>query len=187
MNNFQPLQRQSKVFMVIMLYNLTTLNFAFNWSCRTSAFIGNGQKFTTIYQELIKPIPVDPFGTRITATICTIISNTHMVRKIPLNGGLYEITDQYYQIWCCWVVWQRRWIVVLLPALFLTSGTGMVAGFSVFLSTHHLPSAVAHRTVHQTRKRNFPDIQYPLYILQLVDNLMVHVTDHLPHFYYCSC
>ncbi len=41
---------------------------------------------------------------------------------------------------------------------------------------------MAHRTVHPTRKRNFPDIQYPLYILQLVENLMVHVTDHLPHF-----
>ncbi|KAK0238214.1 hypothetical protein EDD85DRAFT_952383 [Armillaria nabsnona] len=106
MNSFQPLQRQSKVFMVIMLYNLTTLNFAFNWSCRTSAFTGSGQKFTTVYQELIKPIPVDPFGTRITASICTIISNSHM-------------------IWCCWVVWQRRWIVVLLPALFLTSGTAL--------------------------------------------------------------
>ncbi|PBL01748.1 hypothetical protein ARMGADRAFT_1005277, partial [Armillaria gallica] len=26
-------------------------------------------------------------------------------------------------IWCCWVVWQRRWIVILLPALLLTSGT----------------------------------------------------------------
>ncbi|PBK67632.1 hypothetical protein ARMSODRAFT_959268 [Armillaria solidipes] len=26
-------------------------------------------------------------------------------------------------IWCCWVVWQRRWIVILLPALFLISGT----------------------------------------------------------------
>ncbi len=60
MNSFQPIQRQSKVFMVIMLYNLTTLNFAFNWSCRTSAFIGNGPKFMTIYQELIKPIPVGP-------------------------------------------------------------------------------------------------------------------------------
>ncbi|SJL18478.1 uncharacterized protein ARMOST_22067 [Armillaria ostoyae] len=102
MNNFQPFQRQSKVFMVIMLYNLTTLNFAFNWSCRISAFIaGKGQTSMT---ELIKPIPVDPFGTRITASICTIISNSHM-------------------IWCCWVVWQRRWIVVLLPALFLISGT----------------------------------------------------------------
>ncbi|PBK95000.1 hypothetical protein ARMGADRAFT_1164510 [Armillaria gallica] len=74
--------------MVIMLYNLTTLNFAFNWSCRTSAFTGTGQKFATVYQELIKPVPVDPFGTRITASICNIISNSHM-------------------IWCCWVelVW----------------------------------------------------------------------------------
>ncbi|KAK0480806.1 hypothetical protein IW261DRAFT_1474701 [Armillaria novae-zelandiae] len=104
MNSFQPIRRQSKVFMVIMLYNLTTLNFAFNWSCRTSAFIGNGQTSLTVYQELIKPTPVDPFGTRITASMCTIISNSHM-------------------IWCCWMVWQRRWIVVLLPALVLISGT----------------------------------------------------------------
>ncbi len=96
MNNFQPFQRQSKVFMVIMLYNLTTLNFAFNWSSRTSAFTGSGQKFTTVYQELIKPVPVDPFGTRITASICNIISNSHMVREIPLNVGLYEMTDQYH-------------------------------------------------------------------------------------------
>ncbi|KAK0496178.1 hypothetical protein EDD18DRAFT_233586 [Armillaria luteobubalina] len=106
MNNSQPLHRQSKVFMVIMLYNLTTLHFAFNWSCRTSAFIGNGQTSMIVYQELIKPIPVDPFGTRITASICTIISNSHT-------------------IWCCWVVWLRRWSVVLLPALFLISGTGL--------------------------------------------------------------
>ncbi|KAK0219976.1 hypothetical protein IW262DRAFT_1461142 [Armillaria fumosa] len=106
MNNFQPLQRQSRAFMVIMLYILTTLNFAFNWSCRISAFIGNRQTSMAIYQEFIEPISVDPFGTRTTASMCNIISNSHM-------------------IWCCWVVWQRHWIVVLLPVLFLISGTGL--------------------------------------------------------------
>ncbi|KAK0192541.1 hypothetical protein F5146DRAFT_999719 [Armillaria mellea] len=101
---FQLIRRQSKVIMVIVLHNLTTLNFAFNWSCRTSAFVRNGQTSMTVYQELNKAILVDPFGTRITASMCTIISNSHT-------------------IWCCWVVWQRRWIVVVLPALFLISGT----------------------------------------------------------------
>ncbi len=79
--------------MVIMLYNLTTLNFMFNWSCQVSAFTRSGQKFTTVYQELIKLIPVDPFETHIMASICTIISNTHVVHEIPLNVSLYKMTD----------------------------------------------------------------------------------------------
>ncbi len=38
------------------------------------------------------------------------------------------------------MVWQRRWIVVLPPTLFLISGTGMVAKFSV---SSHRPTIYA--------------------------------------------
>ncbi|KAK0496173.1 hypothetical protein EDD18DRAFT_1169123 [Armillaria luteobubalina] len=106
MNSVQLYQRRSRAFMFILLYILISLNFALNWSCRISAFIGNRQTSMAIYQELIKPIPVDSLGAPITASICGIISNSHM-------------------IWCCWAVWKGRRIVVLLPALFLISATGL--------------------------------------------------------------
>ena len=92
-----------------------------------------------------------PHGTWISAQWRFIRDNWPVLSDLVLLGGLATALDcrsaasPFFNI----RNWYGSWI------------------FRFFLSTHHLPSAVARLTVYPTRKRNFPDIQYLLYILQL--------------------
>lgn len=42
-----------------------------------------------------------------------------------LTYELTESMESMIQIWRCWVVWQKRWIVVILPVLWTMAGVGM--------------------------------------------------------------
>ncbi|PBK89795.1 hypothetical protein ARMGADRAFT_1014955 [Armillaria gallica] len=90
--------RRTLVFVIILLHALITVNFAVNWSYVHSAFIGNGQSFWTVYLKFNGPVQAFFWESGITATIGTILADL-------------------YIIWCCWMVWGRRWLVVLLPIL----------------------------------------------------------------------
>ncbi|SJL08640.1 uncharacterized protein ARMOST_12007 [Armillaria ostoyae] len=93
--------RRSTIIIIILLYALTTFNFAVTWSYIRSAFIKNGQSFRTVYSRLNGPVF---WETCITATLGTILADSHI-------------------IWCCWMIWGRRWLFVLLPILSLISAT----------------------------------------------------------------
>ncbi|KAK0195991.1 hypothetical protein F5146DRAFT_1175821 [Armillaria mellea] len=102
-NKCWPKQR-ALVVIIILLYVLTTVNFAANWAFTCSAYIENGQSFWTVYSKLGGVNQAAYLETGIAASMATILSDS-------------------YIIWCCWTVWGRRWLVVLLPILSLISAT----------------------------------------------------------------
>ncbi|SJK98314.1 uncharacterized protein ARMOST_01579 [Armillaria ostoyae] len=99
-NKLWPIRR-ALVVVIILLYVLITISFAVGWSSMHSAFIGNGQSFRTVYLKL-NGMRAFYLETGITASAST------------------SLTD-LYMIWCCWVVWGRRWLIILLPIFFLAS------------------------------------------------------------------
>ncbi|KAK0220032.1 hypothetical protein IW262DRAFT_1482633 [Armillaria fumosa] len=102
-NIYWPIRR-TLVFVIILLHALITINFAFNWSYTRSAFIENGQSFWTVHSKFDGPVQAMVWESGIMATSSTILADI-------------------YIIWCCWMVWGRRWVVVLLPTLSLISAT----------------------------------------------------------------
>ncbi|KAK0236626.1 hypothetical protein EDD85DRAFT_1023459 [Armillaria nabsnona] len=102
--NKSRLIRRSTVVMIILLYTLTTINFAFSWSYIHLAFIENGKTFRTVYSRLTGPAQAFFWGNGITSAFGTILADL-------------------YIIWCCWMVWGRRWLFVLPSILSLISAT----------------------------------------------------------------
>ncbi|PBK58407.1 hypothetical protein ARMSODRAFT_1091220 [Armillaria solidipes] len=96
--------RRAMVFAIILLHALITINFAANWSFLQSAFIENGQNFWTVALRLNSSTEAVYWETGITSSMSAMITDLYM-------------------IWCCWMVWGRRWLVVLLPTLSLISAT----------------------------------------------------------------
>ncbi|KAK0192542.1 hypothetical protein F5146DRAFT_507220 [Armillaria mellea] len=93
------------VVVIILLHALITINFAAHWSYISSAFIENGQSFFTAYLELIDAAPADTLTAGISASMSSILTDLYM-------------------IWCCWIIWGRRWLVVLLPIFSIIFATG---------------------------------------------------------------
>ncbi|PBK94907.1 hypothetical protein ARMGADRAFT_1029252 [Armillaria gallica] len=96
--------RRGLVVVIILLYDLTTINFAANWSYVHSVFIENGKSFWAVNLKLNSPTQSAILVEAIAATMSTII------------------TDLYI-IWCCWMVWGQHWLVVLLPILSLIAAS----------------------------------------------------------------
>ncbi|KAK0480807.1 hypothetical protein IW261DRAFT_1607398 [Armillaria novae-zelandiae] len=96
--------RRAMIILIILLYALTTISFAIEWFIICFAFIENGETFWNVLFVLVD-------GT----------SKAVILKGI--TGTMSSILTDSYMIWCCWMVWGRRWAVVLLPILFLIFGT----------------------------------------------------------------
>ncbi|SJL18465.1 uncharacterized protein ARMOST_22054 [Armillaria ostoyae] len=96
--------RRGLVVVIILLHALITISFAANWSLLRSPFIEHGQNFWTV------------FSTFNNGTIAIFVVG-------GITSSLSTIITDSYMIWCCWMVWGRRWVVVLIPILFLISAT----------------------------------------------------------------
>ncbi|SJK98315.1 uncharacterized protein ARMOST_01580 [Armillaria ostoyae] len=96
--------RRAMVIVIIFLHALITVGFAANWSRTSSAFIDNGKNFWTVNLQLTSVAQAASLEVSIAASVSTILTDIYM-------------------IWCCWMVWGRRWLVVLLPTLSLISAT----------------------------------------------------------------
>ncbi|KAG7448677.1 uncharacterized protein BT62DRAFT_721375 [Guyanagaster necrorhizus] len=92
------------VVIILSLYVLATIDFAFVWSIGSSAFTVDGKSFGTVYRTVNGPATAT-LATGITAIISTILADSTM-------------------IWRCWIVWGQRWLVVTFPIFFLLSGIG---------------------------------------------------------------
>ncbi|KAK0459024.1 uncharacterized protein EV420DRAFT_1642723 [Desarmillaria tabescens] len=101
-NKIRPVRR-ALVVIIILLHALITINFAADWSYTRSAFIENGQSFWTVYLNL------------------NVTEASYWEMDIP--ALMSTILTDSYMIWCCWVVWGRRWLIVLLPIICLITAT----------------------------------------------------------------
>ncbi|PBK98883.1 hypothetical protein ARMGADRAFT_1059233 [Armillaria gallica] len=109
-NKFRSIGQVGMVASIISLYIATTINFSLNWESRHDVIVafkiffsvsGTG-KIHAIYEELEVRTSEVP-GIDITVAVSTVIADSIM-------------------IWRCWIVWGRRWLVVLVPILCLISG-----------------------------------------------------------------
>ncbi|PBK59839.1 hypothetical protein ARMSODRAFT_1009585 [Armillaria solidipes] len=96
--------RQALVVVIILLYGLTTITFAANWSYLHSMFIENRKSFWTAYLTIAYRARAPIVMEGITSSMSTIITDSYM-------------------IWCCWMVWGQCWITVLLPILSLIAAS----------------------------------------------------------------
>ncbi|PBK70835.1 hypothetical protein ARMSODRAFT_1033739 [Armillaria solidipes] len=93
--------RRATVVVIILLHALITIDVAVEWSHIRFALIENGQTFWTVYLYF-DSINTAYWGNVIVASISTILADSYM-------------------IWCCWMVWGRCWLVVLLPIFSLVA------------------------------------------------------------------
>ncbi|PBK93584.1 hypothetical protein ARMGADRAFT_1079886 [Armillaria gallica] len=101
MDKSRPTGR-AMVVIIILLYVATTIAFAFSWSYIRSMFVEHGQSFWTKYMLYQNPGAGITVGAVTAGAFCTVLADSTMV-------------------WRCWMVWGRRWPIVLLPVLFLVS------------------------------------------------------------------
>ncbi|SJL18450.1 uncharacterized protein ARMOST_22039 [Armillaria ostoyae] len=96
--------RRALVVVIILLHALITISFAVDWSFVHSAFVENGQNFWTVYVTIVN------------GALTTVVAG-------GIATSMSTIITDLYMIWCCWMIWGRRWPVVLPPILSLISAT----------------------------------------------------------------
>ncbi|KAK0433381.1 uncharacterized protein EV420DRAFT_548470 [Desarmillaria tabescens] len=105
--------RRALVIVIVLLYGLNTINVVACWSYTYSAFIENGQSFSTVYLKLTSV-------------------KEGIIWEVGIISLLSTILADSYIIWCCWMLWGRRQFIVLLPILCLISATGKVSDLVYF-------------------------------------------------------
>ncbi|KAK0183907.1 hypothetical protein F5146DRAFT_1077014 [Armillaria mellea] len=101
--------RHAMTAVILVLYVMTTISFAFDWSLVQYSFIGHGDNFWTVNLAFTGLDSTDA------AVISAII--------LGITGCISTIVADSAMVWRCWIVWGRRWIFVLLPLIFMISGT----------------------------------------------------------------
>ncbi|KAK0216473.1 hypothetical protein EDD85DRAFT_870584 [Armillaria nabsnona] len=118
MNKSQHVGR-TIVFVIILLYIFTTVNFSVNWSNISSRFVENGQSFWTKYSAASDHTIIITVGEGIIAALCTILADSTI-------------------IWRCWIVWGRRWLSILPAVLLLISATvlKLIASYELYVASN---------------------------------------------------
>ncbi len=179
--------RQAVVVIIILLHALITINFAANWSFIHFAFIENGQNYWTVYL-IFQSTNAATWVFDIAAAISTILADLYMVCAILL--GIIHISSPLFQheIWCCWMVWGHRWLVVLHPISCLVSAISMVSIlFMLIVIINLLCSIKSHNSILWQCQSGIPTLEHihnALYIPQPGDNIILHLAHHIPH---CGC
>ncbi|KAK0432306.1 hypothetical protein EV421DRAFT_2040739 [Armillaria borealis] len=86
---------------IIILYVLTTVAFGFGWAYERRAFIQNGDTFFNVFFALQA---ISPWWRAF-----------QLVDGI--SGGMSTFIVDVTIIWRCWVLWERRWRIILIPGL----------------------------------------------------------------------
>ncbi|PBK62539.1 hypothetical protein ARMSODRAFT_1024740 [Armillaria solidipes] len=99
--------RQFLLIIIVVLYLLATIGFSFDWAFLRRAFIGHGDNFYTVFQaaELSSPWWIA----------------YQLVDGI--TGGIGTFLVDITMVWRCWVIWDRQWRIVTLPAVCAFAGT----------------------------------------------------------------
>ncbi|PBK62422.1 hypothetical protein ARMSODRAFT_604793 [Armillaria solidipes] len=98
---------------VLLLYLLATVGFAFNWAAVTKIYITNGQSSQMAYEAYVDPFSPPIYVLEgILAALSTILADATL-------------------IWRCWIVWDRSWRVVVIPTL-CTSFTVVSKGILIY-------------------------------------------------------
>ncbi|PBK76296.1 hypothetical protein ARMSODRAFT_998936 [Armillaria solidipes] len=96
----------SMIIVIVALYITTCANFSLDWLIVRTALVTNGQNLVTKFTNFENPLRWITVVTGVFAVFCTILVDTTM-------------------IWRCWMVWGRRWQIVLLPTLCLIAAAAL--------------------------------------------------------------
>ncbi|KAG7442240.1 uncharacterized protein BT62DRAFT_996787 [Guyanagaster necrorhizus] len=110
------------VLAISSLYVLASVALGEVWAFTHHAFIDEGQNCYTVYSELNGFSPMSTQATLaagITSCISTVIADSSL-------------------IWRCWILWGRRWLVVIIPILCTILGTVLKAIESYTLASKAL-------------------------------------------------
>ncbi|SJL06623.1 uncharacterized protein ARMOST_09965 [Armillaria ostoyae] len=113
--------RYMMIFIILMLYILTTILLGELWASIYHAFIDEGQNCYMIFSELDGFSPMinqSAWVTGITSCISTFIADFSL-------------------IWQCWTVWGQQWLIVIIPVLCTILGT-VLKGFDIYHSFDHV-------------------------------------------------
>ncbi|KAK0472621.1 hypothetical protein IW261DRAFT_1611512 [Armillaria novae-zelandiae] len=90
-----------------MLYLLATIGFLFDWAFLHRAFIGYGNNLYTVFQA------------------AQLYSPWWIAYELVdgITGGIGTFLVDITLVWRCWVIWDRQWTIVTLPAASAFAGT----------------------------------------------------------------
>ncbi|KAF9019345.1 hypothetical protein BDZ89DRAFT_1139395 [Hymenopellis radicata] len=108
-----PLQRVALTIVVCLIWALTTIDFGFVWNEAYVTFVTHGQTQDSVLRFI---------SGRGSWTSKRLAMNR---LAVILNATLAELTN----IWRCWVIWNRRWLVVAFPLLGVICGLLSAAFF----------------------------------------------------------
>ncbi|PBK81392.1 hypothetical protein ARMGADRAFT_1091289 [Armillaria gallica] len=81
---------------------MATIGFALSWSYTHLIYVKHGQ---TVMDEYL-----------------AYFNSSNLQIPIAITGLISTICADSVMIWCCWMVWGKHWLIVVLPILFLISG-----------------------------------------------------------------
>ncbi|KAK0220905.1 hypothetical protein EDD85DRAFT_862491 [Armillaria nabsnona] len=102
----QPIRR-AMIVVIMILHVMAAIDFALRWSSIRLIYVKHGQTFVNEYLWYFK------------------INNFEL--PMYIIGMISTICADSAMIWRCWMVWGKRWPIVMLPILFLISGIVMKA------------------------------------------------------------
>ena len=121
----------SWLLIVVALYTSATIHAALSNSHELHLFTEHGGSPSLAQDILMVPPWYSALGTTVYA-ICILIADCLFVRYVERSYHVW--CWQLRKIWRCWVVWGKRWIVVLIPILATVVGNGAL-GVYVFINT----------------------------------------------------
>ncbi|KAK0225227.1 hypothetical protein EDD85DRAFT_980782 [Armillaria nabsnona] len=98
--------RSVMALVIIILCILTGVSCALYWTYTVYSFIHHGQNFWTAIMA---------FNSRSDMAVLVRVG-------IGIVGCISTVVADSTLVWRCWIVWGRRWIIILLPLIFMIIG-----------------------------------------------------------------
>ncbi|KAK0226857.1 hypothetical protein EDD85DRAFT_795173 [Armillaria nabsnona] len=137
------LSNHMMVFVILCLYVLDTLSFAYDWTFCHWTFIDNGWNFWTVFLASNSFTP----------------EYKRREWVVGVSGAINTLAADTSMIWRCWIVWGQHWLIILLPMLCLLTGTdNKVSGSDPLQSTPTNRTTSAWLGLHAVTMLPFPVI-----------------------------
>ncbi|GJE89920.1 hypothetical protein PsYK624_060320 [Phanerochaete sordida] len=131
--HFEGLRKKYHMALVVFMYICSTMHSSLQWFFYAGAINANeGTDGTELVQAL-----------------------THLAPWLEITGDTFFCLNIFIAdclfIWRCWVVWQRRWIIVILPICATIAGA-VLAGFVISVQADALESNITYVAVQKERE-----------------------------------
>ncbi|KAK0502756.1 hypothetical protein EDD18DRAFT_1134972 [Armillaria luteobubalina] len=102
----RSVSRSAMALVIVTLCTLTGVSCALYWTYTVYSFIHHGQNFWAVTMA---------FDTRSDMAVLVRVG-------LGIVGCISTVIADSAMVWRCWIVWGGRWIVILLPLIFMITG-----------------------------------------------------------------